>query len=340
LLEQHALLPYTAEALRLLTPLAARSDVVLCTALCYAVPLAAELAGVPWASALFSPIAFFSAHDPCALQPLPWLPALCAPLPLRLRRTLLDVARAAGSARSRATLNPLRAAHGLPLLPRPAACIATLSPHASLLLAPAALFPRQPDWPPSAHPCGTVLYDALVPPPTALAAGAEAAQEALRAFLHDAPPGADARPVVFALGSVIGHLDKAVSLVRLFADAVALLPPGARAVIVTGPVAWPLLGAALNNGTTGEGEEAGGAAAPQGVAPTAPRRPRLVAVPWAPYGALFQHAAAVVHQGGARCHARTCVSVSLHALRSTHPSFSHAQARARRPRRCAPVCRR
>jgi hypothetical protein len=329
LLEQHVILPATAEALRLLRPLALRCDVLMCTALCYAAPLAAELAGVPWASALFTPITFFSARDPSALQALPWLPVLCGPLPLRLRRPLLGALRGAACARATAHLDALRHAHGLPRAPSGAAH-ATLSPHASLMLSPAALFPRQCDWPHSAAQCGAVSYDAAAPPhapPDGDAHGAAAAQEALRAFLHDAPLGAP-RPVVFALGSCIGHLGAAVSLVRLFADAVALLPPGARAIIVTGPVAWPLLAAQLNDTTQDDStlaaalaaERTGGAAAAAAAAAAAPR-PRLVAVPWAPYGTLFAHAAAVVHQGGACPLART--RVSSHLFTHSAPTLSH-----------------
>jgi hypothetical protein len=275
-MERRYLLPCVGATVDELLPLARTCDVIATGVISYAAPIVAQLAGVPWASVYFSPTFFNSAHDPPALGPLPWLPRLCRPLPLRLRRTLLDALRTAGGEASRRELNLVRAAHGLP--PGLDGLSASMSPHAALLLTPTPLFPPQPDWPACARPCGAVLFDTLTAEAAAARPEDAPAAAALAAFLD--VPGAP-RPVVFALGSCVasGIVTSAV-LVELFVATAAALPAGTRAVLVTGRVAWPRFVAA---GLAAEAQAAG----------------RLVALPWAPYSQLFPRAAAVVHQGGA-----------------------------------------
>ena len=86
------LIPHLKDTYRDLLPAASESDLMIAGELNLAAPLVAERLGLPWASAILSPVSFLSAYDPSVLVNASWLfPARKAGRPVY--RALLNIGR-------------------------------------------------------------------------------------------------------------------------------------------------------------------------------------------------------------------------------------------------------
>jgi len=161
------------------------ADLLVGHPLTFAVPLVSGVLGIRWASAVLSPIGFFSAYDPPVLPPYPWLAHLRALGP-RVNGWIMDLGR-------RSTLpwtepvRRLREELGLPPGENPI-FEGQHSPDLVLALFSSLLGKPQPDWPPRTVTAGHLFYDRHGGPPE-LSAEVEA-------FLAAGEP-----PLVFTLGS-------------------------------------------------------------------------------------------------------------------------------------------
>ncbi len=199
-----------------LAAVAGEADVLVSHPLTLSVPLLAEKLGRPWASTALAPISLFSAHDPPALPPMPWLAGARAWG--AAGRGLVRGIFGLGALVSRRWLGPwhlARAELGLP--PSRDNPIMAAQHSAGLVLA---LFSRHfappaPDWPSRTVATGFPFFD-----------GDEAAPPDLARFLDAGPP-----PLVFALGS--SAVKAAGDFYELALAAARQL--GRRAALVTGP---------------------------------------------------------------------------------------------------------
>jgi len=161
------------------------ADLLVSHTLTMTVPLVAEVAGTPWASAVLQPLAFFSAHDFPVLAPAPYLAPLRRLGPAVNRRLLAAIRRTLD--RWVRPWHRLRADLGLP----PAAANPILegqhSPRLVLALFSRHFAPPQADWPPQTVQTGFPFLDR---------AGDAPLPPELPAFLDAGPP-----PLVFTLGS-------------------------------------------------------------------------------------------------------------------------------------------
>jgi len=189
------------------------ADLLVSHPLTFAVPLVAELNGIPWASTVLAPNWFFSAHDPPILAPAQVLARL-RPLGPAVNGPLLRFLQ--GLIRSWADpVHRLRAEIGLP----PGGNPLFEGQHAPGLVL--ALFSKllgawQLDWPAQARLTGFPFLDRQ---------GDEGLPAELARFLDDGPP-----PIVFTLGSAaVMHAGRfyehAIGAVRLL---------GRRAVLLIG----------------------------------------------------------------------------------------------------------
>jgi UDP:flavonoid glycosyltransferase YjiC (YdhE family) len=160
------------------------ADLFVSHPLTYATRLVAEKTGLPWASALITPLAFGSAHDPSLLPVVPYFSKrlrFLGPMFWGSLRRLLTWATCAWAK----PLYRLRAEIGLP----PATDNPLVDGHSpSLVLATFSglLAPPQPDWPAQTVLTGFPLYDQH---------GEAGLPAELVRFLDDGPP-----PLVFTLG--------------------------------------------------------------------------------------------------------------------------------------------
>jgi rhamnosyltransferase subunit B len=164
------------------------ADLLVANQAAFAFRLAAEKVGIPWASAMHTPVLFYSAHDPPLIPGFPNLsrnlrflgPAFWKPLGVVTRWL------------TRALAGPLvrfRAEVGLPPGPELNPLVDGHAPRLHLALFSPRLADKQPDWPPQTVVTGFPWYDqdgdAGLPP-------------ALTRFLDDGPP-----PLVFTLGTAV-----------------------------------------------------------------------------------------------------------------------------------------
>ncbi len=132
------------------------ADLLIGHTLTFAVPLVAGVLGIRWASAVLSPIGFFSARDPPVLPPYLWLARLRVLGP-RVNRWVMNAGR-------RAILpwmepvRRLREELGLPPGENPV-FEGQHSPDLVLALFSSLLGERQPDWPPQTVAAGHLFYD-------------------------------------------------------------------------------------------------------------------------------------------------------------------------------------
>jgi rhamnosyltransferase subunit B len=153
--------------------------------LAFAVPLVAGVLGLPWASAVLSPIGFFSAWDPPVLPPYPWLARLRVLGP-RVNRWIMDFGRRSVLPWTE-PVRRLREELGLPLGENPI-FEGQHSPSLVLALFSSLLGKRQPDWPPQTVAAGHLFYDRH--------GGPAALPAEVEDFLAAGEP-----PLVFTLGS-------------------------------------------------------------------------------------------------------------------------------------------
>jgi rhamnosyltransferase subunit B len=159
-------------------------DLLVSHLLTFAAPLVAELRGLPWASSVLQPSAFFSVHDPplfAQTTPFAHLPFLGPWFWRRYRRLAYGLTR-----NWFAPLAALRAELGLPPFDG-SPLVDGHSPWLALALFSPVFGPPQPDWPRQTVVTGFPFFG----PP-----GSGALPPDLAAFLDEGPP-----PVVFTLGS-------------------------------------------------------------------------------------------------------------------------------------------
>jgi UDP:flavonoid glycosyltransferase YjiC (YdhE family) len=178
-------LPVLRESYEDLLAAAHGADLLVGHPLTFAVPLVAGVLGIRWASAVLSPIGFFSAYDPPVLPPYPWLVHLRALGP-RVNRWVMDFGRRSVLPWTEPVCR-LRAELGLPPGENPI-FEGQHSPDLVLALFSSLLAERQPDWPPQTVTAGYLFYDRHGGPPE-LPADVED-------FLAAGEP-----PLVFTLGS-------------------------------------------------------------------------------------------------------------------------------------------
>lgn len=179
-------MPVIAESFADTEAAARGADLLVSHPLTFAVPLLAELRGLPWASTMLAPLGFFSAYDPPVIPPAQWLSRLRFLGPV-FWRTLFGAARRM----CRSWCAPyvqFRRELGLPSTGREPLFEGQHSPHLVLAMFSSLLAAPQPDWPAATQVTGYAFYDrheentALSPE--------------LQAFLEAGEP-----PIVFTLGS-------------------------------------------------------------------------------------------------------------------------------------------
>jgi UDP:flavonoid glycosyltransferase YjiC (YdhE family) len=192
----------------------AGADLLVSHPLTFAAPVVAEARRMKWASAVLSPLSFFSRHDVPVFPPAPWLASLrrLGSWPGSL---LVSLARFA-TKRWQQPVHALRQRLGLPRGAEPM-WEGQHSPHLVLALFSSVLARPQRDWPPKVRVTGHVFYDA--PHGASLS-------PAIESFLASGPA-----PIVFTLGS---------SVVMVAGDfwqesLAAVRSLGMRALLLTGP---------------------------------------------------------------------------------------------------------
>jgi rhamnosyltransferase subunit B len=192
----------------------AGADLLVSHPLTFAAPVVAEARRLKWASAVLSPLSFFSRYDVPVFPPAPWLKSLLRfgawPGPL-----LVNLARFA-TKRWQQPVYALRQRLGLPRGAEPI-WDGQHSPYLVLALFSSVLARPQRDWPPKVRVTGHVFHDA----PHGVALSPE-----IESFLGNGPP-----PIVFTLGSsvvlVAGDFwQESLAAVRRL---------GMRALLLTGP---------------------------------------------------------------------------------------------------------
>jgi len=201
-------LPQTLEELR---HAAVGADLLVSHPLTFAMPMVAELGGIPWVATVLAPLSLFSAIDLPVLPPAPWAVHLRALGPWFGRLVIAMGHRATSDWVE--PIHQLRARLGLARIGHPL-FEGQFSPFLNLALFSRVLASPQPDWPARTSTTGFVFYNGR----------GELAPE-LVAFLADGPA-----PVVFTLGS--SAVGAAGDFYRESLEAVKRL--GVRAVLLTG----------------------------------------------------------------------------------------------------------
>jgi rhamnosyltransferase subunit B len=183
-----AIAPYLEETYADFCEIMQSADLAIISSFAFAARIAAEKFGVPTATLLLSPLAFFSAEDPPHLFDLPWLPRFRQFFGARATRGVLDLGRLQ-SRRLTRKISDFRRCVNVPLSAgdevmdgplRADRIFALYSPH---------LGPLPTDAPRQSVIAGFAFYDSETGGATALAPD-------LEDFFADGPP-----PVVFTLGS-------------------------------------------------------------------------------------------------------------------------------------------
>jgi rhamnosyltransferase subunit B len=204
-------LPELPKAFAELQAAAADADLLVSHPLTYAIPMIAELRGIPWVATVLAPLSLFSAIDLPVLPPAPWAVHLRALGPW-FGRLVINL----GHRATREWVEPIqvfRVSLGLPRTAHPL-FEGQFSPYLNLALFSRVLASPQPDWPSHTTTTGFVFYN-----------GRATLEADVEAFLREGPP-----PVVFTLGtSAVGAAGR---FYQESVDAVARL--GVRAVLLTG----------------------------------------------------------------------------------------------------------
>jgi UDP:flavonoid glycosyltransferase YjiC (YdhE family) len=184
-------LPHVAEMYAELERICTSADLLIAGEMVLAAPSFAEKTGMPWVSALLSPISFLSAHDPSVLPGAAWM-QITRGWPLTLRRMLLKLP-AAIFRRWSTPLQDFRKSIGLPHDPD---ALLRGKYKADLVLA---MFSQhfaqpQPDWPTHTQQTGFAYFEQESTPER------DAIQQRLDDFLAAGTP-----PIVFTLGSAAVH---------------------------------------------------------------------------------------------------------------------------------------
>jgi rhamnosyltransferase subunit B len=162
------------------------ADLLVTGELVYPAPLLAEKIGIPWATSITTPTAFYSAYELPVLPPIPRLSLILRRMGPGVSRSILRLVRLTTRSWSK-PVRRLRADLGLspgrdPLYE------GRYSPQLVLALFSPALARPQPDWPPNTVITGFPFYDG--------ASEVKKLEPELERFLSAGEP-----PVVFTLGS-------------------------------------------------------------------------------------------------------------------------------------------
>jgi UDP:flavonoid glycosyltransferase YjiC (YdhE family) len=196
------------------------ADLLVSHPLTFAVPLVAGVLGIRWASAVLSPLGFFSAYDPPVIPAYPGLARLRVLGP-RVNRWVMDFGRRTVLPWTE-PVRRLREELGLPPGENPI-FEGQHSPDLVLALFSSLLGQRQPDWPPQAVEAGHLFYDRHGGPPDLPAE--------VEDFLNAGEP-----PIVFTLGSA-AVINPGTFFVESAAAAQKL---GRRAILVAAELAEEL----------------------------------------------------------------------------------------------------
>jgi rhamnosyltransferase subunit B len=216
---RHLLLPHLQDMYVDLLGAVRGADFLIAGEIVLAAPLVTQKLHLPWASAILSPLSFFSVHDPGVIPLLPFAQQL-AKAPPPVQQLLLQFMTLATRSWGRPIAH-LRAQLGLPTDVRPL-FRDRFSPCLNLALFDQVLGAPQPDWPQATHQCGFIYFDAPSGP---------APEEALTRFLAAGPA-----PIVFTLGSTAvlmadDFFARSVSAARLL---------GRRALLIMGQNTRPV----------------------------------------------------------------------------------------------------
>ena len=188
-------LPHLPQLYADLGRICASADLLIASEVVFAAQLIGEKTGIPWVSALLSPISFLSAHDASALPGFSRLPSLHG-MPPTFHRLFLRLPALA----FRHWARPLQAFRKqIGLLPAKNPLFASKF-NAGLVLAMfSGHFARpQTDWPPHTAQTGFAFFDQAASQP--ITEPQRQVLERIRLFLEAGP-----RPVVFTLGSAAVH---------------------------------------------------------------------------------------------------------------------------------------
>jgi rhamnosyltransferase subunit B len=196
-----------------------RADIIVTHPIAYAAHIAAEKTGLPWISAVPSPMVFFSRFDPPVLAPYPFLAKL-RPLGPGLNGLIIRLARATTKPWM-APISHFRVSLGLPPGHDPV-FEGQHSPQRVLALFSRVMAEPQPDWPPGTLITGFAFYDQ--------SDHGQGLDPDLQRFLDVGPA-----PVVFTLGSAA--VQQAGAFYKESLAAVRHL--GCRAVLLAGDNPMP-----------------------------------------------------------------------------------------------------
>jgi UDP:flavonoid glycosyltransferase YjiC (YdhE family) len=185
------IMPYLEHSYRAIKAAAAGHDLIISHVLTFATPLVAGELNIPWVSTALQPSPFFSAYDPPALGPAPFLPKLKFLGP-RFMRWFMRLLASPTNAWSQ-PVHELRKRIGLPPATSRNLLIDGYSPLGTLALFPAAFAAPEPDWPNGVKQIGFPLFDEESTAETS---------PGLQSFLASGPP-----PVVFTLGTAIVQME-------------------------------------------------------------------------------------------------------------------------------------
>jgi UDP:flavonoid glycosyltransferase YjiC (YdhE family) len=250
------------------------ADLLVTHITAFAGPLVAESTGIPWVSAVLSPLSLMSRYDPPVPPNATWArhlrplgPVFWGMAGQAARRMVRPWTAPVGALRRELGLRP----GGEPLFEDAHSPGCVLAMYSRVLGAP------QADWPAATVQTGFAMLDDSL---------GEGVPHELSRFLDAGPP-----PLVFALGS-----SAVMNAGRFYEESLAAAQTlGRRAVL--------LIGRDPRN------------------RPRNPLPDTAIAIEYAPYSAVFPHAAAIVHQGG--------VGTTAQALRAGRPMlvvpWSHDQ---------------
>jgi UDP:flavonoid glycosyltransferase YjiC (YdhE family) len=188
-------LPHLPQLYADLERITANADLLIAGEVVFSAPMLSEKTGIPWVSALLSPISFLSAHDASVLPPLTRLPDPHT-LPPAFHKVLLQLLALVMNRWSR-PLQDFRKQIGLPPARDP---FLREKFTAGLVLAMFSeqLARPQPDWPQHTQQTGFAFFDQHAEQP--VTEPHRQVTDRIRAFLE-----AGSRPVVFTLGSAAVH---------------------------------------------------------------------------------------------------------------------------------------
>jgi rhamnosyltransferase subunit B len=212
LLIDHYIVPTLPTQVTELRALCRGADLLVAVASQFAAPMAAELAGIPWASVILTPSTLPSAA--LAAQPQP------VALPPALQRLSNRLSWFVGGQVLRrivdAPINRIRASFGLAPR-RDLLWTGNLSPHLSVMAVSSALVPRPIDWLPAVEMLGFCFWDG---------AAQWTMPDDLRSFLEGD------RPIVAVTAGTVAPAARDIFLAYYHASLAGILANGARALVI------------------------------------------------------------------------------------------------------------